>query len=81
MELPAKAIRKKSTSPSASSPITSARYHSPLPMESFRRTRAAVTFCVASCAAPFATAAPLVHELFFFKLVDVVAQTMGDVFS
>ena len=56
-ELPAKASRKRSTSPSASSPITSARSASRSPTESFHQTKDAVTFCAASCAARFAMVA------------------------
>ncbi len=37
--------------------------------------------CAASCAAPSVTAGRSgFHEPFFFKLVDVLARTMGDVF-
>ena len=50
-------------------------------MESFRQTRAVVTFCAAFFVALFAMGVRLgFHEPFFFKLVDVVAKTMGDVF-
>ena len=47
--------RKRSTSLSASSPITFARFRSRLPTESSHQTKAAVTFCVAFCVAQFAT--------------------------
>ena len=39
--------KSKSTSRFASSPITSARFHSQLPTESFHQTKVAVMFCVA----------------------------------
>ena len=43
--------------------------------------KVAVTSCVGFCVARFVTVARLdFHEPFFFKLVDVVAKTMGDVF-
>ena len=73
--------RKRSTSLSASSPITFARFRSQLPTESFHQTKAAVTFCVAFLRRAVRYGRTLgFHEPFFFKLVDVVAKTMGDVF-
>ena len=66
---------------SASSPITSARFRSPSLTESFHQTKAAVTFCVAFLRRAVRYGRTLgFHEPFFFKLVDVVAKTMGDVF-
>src|SRR5947207_1249994 len=50
----------RSTSHSASSPITSARFHSRSLMELFRRTRDAVTFCGAFYDGLFVTAARLI---------------------
>ena len=50
----------KSMSPFASSPITSVRFRSRLPTESFRQTKVAVMFCVGSCVAQSATDARLV---------------------
>ena len=47
--------KSKSTSLSASSPITFARFRSPSLTESFHQTKVAVTFCVASCVAQSAT--------------------------
>ena len=47
--------KSKSTSPSASSPITFARFRSRLPTESSHQTKAVVTFCVAFCVVRFAT--------------------------
>ena len=71
----------KSMSLSVSSPTTFARFRSQLLTESFLQTMAVVTFCVASCVERCATDARFgFHEPFFFKLVDVVAKTMGDVF-
>ena len=49
--------KSKSTSPSASSRITFARFRLRLPTELPRRTKDVVTFCVASCVARSATAA------------------------
>ena len=49
--------KKRSTSPSASSPITFARFRSRSLTESSHQTKVAVTFCVAFCVARFATAA------------------------
>ena len=50
-------------------------------MEFSRATKDAVTSCAASCAAPSVTGARSgFHEPFFYGLVDVLAQTMGDVF-
>ena len=73
--------RKKSTSLSASSPITFARFRSQSLTESFLQTKAAVTFCVAFLRRAVRYGRTLgFHEPFFFKLVDVVAKTMGDVF-
>ena len=73
--------KSKSTSLSASSPITFARFRSPSPTESFHQTKAAVTFCVAFLRRAVRYGRTLgFHEPFFFKLVDVVAKTMGDVF-
>ena len=73
--------RKRSTSLSASSPITFARFRSQSLTESFHQTKAAVTFCVAFLRRAVRYGRTLgFHEPFFFKLVDVVAKTMGDVF-
>ena len=73
--------RKRSTSLSASSPITSARFRSQSLTESFHQTKVAVTFCVAFLRRAVRYGRTLgFHEPFFFKLVDVVAKTMGDVF-
>ena len=49
--------RKKSTSPSASLPITFARFRSQSPMESSHQTKVADTFCVAFCVVRSVTAA------------------------
>ena len=66
---------------SASSPITSARFSSQSPTESFLQTKAAATFCVEFLRRAVRYGRTLgFHEPFFFKLVDVVAKTMGDVF-
>ena len=71
----------RSTSLSASSPITFARFRSQSPTESFHQTKAADTFCVAFLRRAVRYGRTLgFHEPFFFKLVDVVAKTMGDVF-
>ena len=51
------------------------------PTESFHQTKAAVMFCVAFLRRAVRYGRTLgFHEPFFFKLVDVVAKTMGDVF-
>ena len=72
--------KSKSTSPFASSPITSVPSRLRSPTESFHQTKAAATFCVdfASCSSlrPHARFPRTV----FFQTVDVVAKTMGDVF-
>ncbi len=51
-------------------------------MASNPATRTAITFSGASCAARCDTVARfgLFHEPFFYKLVDVLAETMGNVF-
>ena len=50
-------------------------------MESFRQTKDAATFCAAFLRRAVRYGRTLgFHEPFFFKLVDVVAETMGDVF-
>ena len=73
--------KSRSTSPSASSPITFARFRSRSLTESSRQTKAVVTFCVAFLRRAVRYGRTLgFHEPFFFKLVDVVAKTMGDVF-
>ena len=73
--------KSRSTSLSASSQITFARFRSQSLTESFHQTKAAVTFCVAFLRRAVRYGRTLgFHEPFFFKLVDVVAKTMGDVF-
>ena len=73
--------KSRSTSLSASSPITFARFRSQSLTESSHQTKAAVTFCVAFLRRAVRYGRTLgFHEPFFFKLVDVVAKTMGDVF-
>ena len=78
---PTRLIRKRSTSPFVSSPITSARLASRLPTESFHQTKDAVMSCAGFLRRAVRYGRTLgFHEPFFFKLVDVVAKTMGDVF-
>ena len=81
MELLAKAIRKRSTSPSALSPITSATLSFAIAdgIIPSNEGRGYVLRRILRRAVRYGRTLGF-HEPFFFKLVDVVAKTMGDVF-